>query len=541
MSGWLQHLIIVPVLLPLAVGAALVPVDENRRKIKVGFGVASTLGLVAVALALLWQADQVEGAAPSATYLLGNWPLPFGIALAVDRLSALMLLLTAVLACATLIFAAARWDRVGVHFHALFQFMLVGINGTFLTNDLFNLFVFFEVMLAASYGLLLHGSGKQRVRAGLHYVAVNLAASSVFLIGVALIYAAAGSLSMADIALRIPAMAPADTHLLETGAAILAIAFLVKSAIWPLNFWLPASYAAATPPVAAMFAIMTKVGIYVLLRLWLLLFSDQAGDSARFGGEVLLYSGLATLAVASLGMLAAQDFRRLAGFAVIASSGTVLAAIVVEGSGATAAALYYMLGSTLALAAFFLLTDLLERIRDFGANLLAVTVEMFEAEGMVLPEEEEVGMVIPAALAFLGLSFVLCTLLITGMPPLSSFIAKFALMTTVLDQFGVRAAVPLSSWLLIVLLIGSGLAGTITLLRLGIRLFWVPDSHRPPRLRLIEAAPIAGLLLCAIVVTVQAGPVMGYLQRTAEALYDAPAFATGVLSAEPVMNGEARQ
>src|SRR5690606_17391595 len=123
----LDHLIIAPILLPLLVGAALVPVDEHRRRLKVTVGLCSTFSLLAIALVLLWQADQVPGAAPSATYLLGNWSLPFGIALAADRLAALMLVLTAVLACATLMFAAARWDRVGVHFHALFQFMLVGV------------------------------------------------------------------------------------------------------------------------------------------------------------------------------------------------------------------------------------------------------------------------------------------------------------------------------------------------------------------------------------------------------------------------------
>ena len=534
MSGWLQHLIIMPILLPLLIGAALAPVDEQRRGLKLGIGLVGTVGLLVIAIALLWQADQVSGAAPSATYLLSNWPLPFGIALAADRLAALMLLLTAILACATLLFAAARWDRVGVHFHALFQFLLMGVNGAFLTNDLFNLFVFFEVMLAASYGLLLHGSGKQRVRAGLHYVAVNLAASSVFLVGVALIYAASGSLSMADIALRIPAMSPADTHLLETGAAILAVAFLVKSAIWPLNFWLPASYGAATPPVAAMFAIMTKVGIYVILRLWLLLFSDEAGASAGFGTHWLLYGGLVTLGIASLGMLAAQDFRKLAGHSVIASCGTLLAGMAIGGTGATAAMLYYLLGSTLALAAFYLLTDLLDRIRDFGADLLAVTVEAFEAEGMVLPEPEEIGVIIPAALAFLGLSFVACTLMLTGMPPLAGFVGKFALMAAALEQ-GALAEVPWSTWVLVALLILSGLAGVVALMRLGIRLFWVPEQHRTPRLRVIEAAPIAGLLLCCILLTVYAGPVLDYLQRTAEALLHGPAFAEGILSSEPVL------
>ena len=186
--------------------------------------------------------------------------------LVLDRLSALMLLLTSVLALPALIFAAAGWDRQGQHFHSLFQFLLMGLNGAFLTGDLFNLFVFFEVLLAASYGLLLHGSGPLRVRASLHYIAINLAASLLFLIGVSLIYGVTGTLNMADLAVKAAEVAEADRPLLRAGAAILGIAFLVKAAMWPLSFWLPIAYMAAAPPVAAMFAIMSKVGVYAVLR-----------------------------------------------------------------------------------------------------------------------------------------------------------------------------------------------------------------------------------------------------------------------------------
>src|SRR5690606_37070884 len=152
-------------------------------------------------------------------YLLGNWPSQFGIVLVVDRLAALMLLLTAILGCAALVFALARWHRAGSFFHPLLQFLLMGLNGAFLTGDLFNLFVFFEVFLAASYGLALHGSGHARVRTGLHYVAINLAASSVFLIGVSLIYGAAGTLNMADLAARLPLLEPRERMFLEIGAS----------------------------------------------------------------------------------------------------------------------------------------------------------------------------------------------------------------------------------------------------------------------------------------------------------------------------------
>jgi multicomponent K+:H+ antiporter subunit D len=144
----------------------------------------------------------------------------------------------------------------------------MGLYGAFLTADLFNLFVFFEVLLAASYGLLLHGSGRARVRRGLHYIAINLFASSLFLIGAAMIYGVTGTLNMADLALKIPLVPEADRGLLHAGAAILAMAFLAKAGMWPLNFWLVPAYSSASAPVAAMFAIMTKVGVYTVLRLW---------------------------------------------------------------------------------------------------------------------------------------------------------------------------------------------------------------------------------------------------------------------------------
>ena len=179
-------------------------------------------------------------------YRLGDWPAPFGIVLVLDRLSALMVLLTSILALAAVVFSLARWHRAGTHFHALFQFLLMGLNGAFLTGDLFNLFVFFELLLAASYGLVLHGSGLARVKAGLHYIAVNLVASLLFLIGVSLIYGVTGTLNMADLAARIPTIAAENRGLLEAGAGVLGVAFLLKAGMWPLCFWLPTTYAAAS-------------------------------------------------------------------------------------------------------------------------------------------------------------------------------------------------------------------------------------------------------------------------------------------------------
>ena len=270
MTGALSHLIVAPVLLPLATAALMLLLGEGRRSIKAVFNLLSTATGLGLALYLLWQLQTQETPAAFGIYLPGNWSVPFGIVLVLDQLSALMLVLTACIGLASLLYALARWHQAGVYFHVLFQLQLMGLYGAFLTADLFNLFVFFEVLLAASYGLLLHGGGAQRVRAGLHYIAVNLVASLLFLIGVAVLYGVTGTLNMADMAVKLTLVPAGDRGLLHAGAAILAIAFLAKAALWPLNFWLPAAYGAASAPVSALFAILTKVGVYAVLRLWTL-------------------------------------------------------------------------------------------------------------------------------------------------------------------------------------------------------------------------------------------------------------------------------
>ena len=304
MTFWADQLILVPILLPLLFAAALVLLSGRQQQLKFAVNLIGTVTLLVTAVTLLWFTDNEVWPNGVGVYLSGNWVAPFGISLVVDRLSALMLTLSAVIATAALVFSYRRWSRAGVHFHSLFQFLLAGINGSFMTGDLFNLFVFFEIMLAASYGLLLLGLQPNRVRASMQYVVINLIASSVFLIGVALIYASAGTLNMADLAVRAASMDDSQRLLLEVGAAVLAIAFLTKSAMWPLGFWLPTTYAAAAPPVAAMLVLMTKVGVYVILRLWMLVFAEQAEVLNAISGYALIAGGLATLAFGAIGLLA---------------------------------------------------------------------------------------------------------------------------------------------------------------------------------------------------------------------------------------------
>ena len=384
-----EHLVIAPIVVPLVAGAMLLFFDDRRRWLKAAVSVAVAVVLLAVSISLLRVAHAGDGRV--AVYLLGNWPPPFAIVLVLDRLSAMMLALTAALAIPALIFSLARWHKAGAHFHTLFLFLLMGLNGAFLTGDLFNLFVFFEVMLAASYGLVLHGSGPFRVTAGMHYIAMNLAASLLFLIGVSLIYGVTGTLNMADLAQHIPKVAEENRMMLEAGAAILGVAFLMKAGMWPLCFWLPSAYAAAAAPVAATFAIMSKVGIYVLLRLSLLFFGERAGPSAGFGSEVLLFGGMATIAFGAIGVLASRRLGQIAGFSVLVSSGTLLASISLSQTGVTAGALFYLVSSTLTMGAFFLLIELIERGQEAGANVFAVTAEAYDEREEADEEDEDVG------------------------------------------------------------------------------------------------------------------------------------------------------
>ncbi|UVL81922.1 monovalent cation/H+ antiporter subunit D [Pseudomonas sp. B21-028] len=547
------HLIAAPILLPLLTAALMLMLGEKHRALKARINLfSSLLGLGIAVLLLYWTQDQALPASIG-VYLPGNWQAPFGIVLVVDRLSALMLVLTGIIGVSALLFAMARWHGAGASFHALFQIQLMGLYGAFLTGDLFNLFVFFEVLLAASYGLLLHGSGRARVSSGLHYISINLLASSLFLIGAALIYGVTGTLNMADLALKVPLVPEADRGLLHAGAAILAVAFLAKAGMWPLNFWLVPAYSAASAPVAALFAIMTKVGVYTILRLWTLLFSGQAGASAYFGGDWLIYGGMATIVCAAIAILAAQRLERMASLSILVSAGILLSAIGFAQPNLVGAALFYLVSSTLALCALFLLAELIERSRSANdlsleddLDTLPRPLESLQPpKGTNLDDEQKavVGQVIPWTMAFLGLSFIACALLIVGMPPLSGFIGKLGLLNALLNPQGLGADTgqPVSpqAWGLLALLILSGLASLIAFSRLGIQRFWTPQERPSPLLRPFECLPIIALLGLGIALTFKAEPLLRYTQDAANALNTPEHYVMSVLGTRSVPGPDA--
>lgn len=549
----MPHLIVAPILLPLLTAACMLMLGEKHRPLKARINLISTLlGLGISVMLLLWTRQQAIPASIG-VYLPSNWEVPFGIALVVDHLSALMLVLTGIITISALLFAMARWDRAGASFHALFQIQLMGLYGAFLTADLFNLFVFFEVLLAASYGLMLHGSGKTRVSAGLHYISINLLASSLFLIGAALIYGVTGTLNMADLALKIPLVPEADRGLLHAGAAILAVAFLAKAGMWPLNFWLVPAYSSASAPVAALFAIMTKVGIYTVLRLWTLLFSGQAGASAYFAGDWLIYGGMATIVCAAIAILAAQRLERMASLSILVSAGILLSAVGFAQPNLTAAALFYLISSTLALSALFLLAELIERSRSSADLVLEDDAEPQPSltatpppRGSNLDDEQKVvvGQIIPWTMAFLGLSFIACALLIIGMPPLSGFIGKLGLLNALLNPLGLGnssdAPISTAAWSLLALLILSGLASLIAFSRMGIQRFWTPLERESPILRRIECLPIVLLLGLCVVLTFKAEPVMRYTQAAANTLNNPERYVMAVIGTRPVPSPQAK-
>lgn len=535
-----QHLLIAPLLIPLAAGTLMLFYSDSRRWLKFGIGLTSVLSLFWVSSELL---DSMKGQGAMHLYLLGNWPMPMGILLVLDRLSAMMVMLTSLLALPALLYTAAGWQGKGQHYHSLFQFLLMGLNGAFLTGDIFNLFVFFEVMLAASYGLLLHGSGPSRIKAGMHYIAINLTSSLLFLIGVALMYGVSGTLNMAEISRLLSDLRMEQRPLFLTGAGILGLAFLVKSAIWPICFWLPRTYAAASPPAAAIMAIMSKVGIYAILRLSMLFFAPGSGGIEGFGGAVLVIAGIATMIYGLFGVLAVAGLGQKNGYATIISSGTIIAAIGFSllggGEAILAAALFYMIGSTAAISAMYLLAEPLSR--EAPDDKTADTPDdpepalVWGPMGLGAVEDDDApATTLPASTVGLAISYMMLAAFLAGLPPFSGFIGKFAMISGILSEtVAANGSHPALIWVFITVLIASGLAVLISLLRFGIARFWVAPGDRIPVLAL-EIAPVMVLLTMLAVLTIQGDQAMRFAQFTARDLMLPPSYTGQVLTVSPM-------
>ena len=435
-----------PVLLPLLGAAGTLLVGRHPRTQRTVSLVVLTAVLV-VSVVLLLQADSSGPTAIS----VGGWPVPLGIVLVVDRLSALMLVVASTVALGVLWFAVGQGSADGSEetplsiFHPTFLVLIAGVSNAFLAGDLFNLYVGFEILLMASYVLLTLGGSAPRVRAGITYVVVSLTSSLIFLAAIGLIYASTGTVNMAQLATRLGELPEGMQLLLQS---MLLIAFCIKAAVFPLSAWLPDSYPTAPAPVTAVFAgLLTKVGVYAIIRTQTLLFPGGGLD------DLLMWAGLATMVMGILGAVAQTDIRRMLSFTLVSHIGYMVFGIALGTTAGLAGAIFYVAHHIAIQTSLFLVAGLIER--QGGST----SVNRLGGLAKRSP--------------LLAVLFFVPAMNLAGIPPFSGFIGKLGLL-----QAGVADGSPLA----LTVVAGGVVTSLLTLLavaRVWTRAFWRPPTQEP--------------------------------------------------------------
>jgi multicomponent Na+:H+ antiporter subunit D len=435
-----------PVLLPLLGAAGTLLVGRHPRTQRaISLGVLTVV--LAVSVVLLLEADSAGPTAIS----VGGWPVPLGIVLVVDRLSALMLVVASTVALGVLWFAVGQGSADGSEqtplsiFHPTFLVLIAGVSNAFLAGDLFNLYVGFEILLMASYVLLTLGGSAPRVRAGITYVVVSLTSSLIFLAAIALVYASTGTVTMAELAIRLGELPPGMQLLLQS---MLLIAFAIKAAVFPLSAWLPDSYPTAPAPVTAVFAgLLTKVGVYAIIRTQTLLFPGGGLD------DVLMWAGLATMVMGILGAVAQSDIRRMLSFTLVSHIGYMVFGIALGTAAGLAGAVFYVAHHIAIQTSLFLVAGLIER--QGGST----SVDRLGGLAKRSP--------------LLAVLFFVPAMNLAGVPPFSGFIGKLGLL---------QAGVADGSQLALTVVAGGVVTSLLTLLavvRVWTRAFWRPAGQEP--------------------------------------------------------------
>jgi multicomponent K+:H+ antiporter subunit D len=491
----IQHLASLPILLPMlaAIVLLLPPCGKSLPIRRIASCVMALITFTVSVLLLIHVYNTGIN-----VYAIGNWSAPFGIVLVADMLSTLLVALTSFLGLGVILYSCGGDDTKGSFFHPLVHFLVLGVNGAFLTGDLFNVFVFFEVLLIASYSLLMHGGDKQNTRAALQYVILNLVGSSVFLIGLGILYGVMGTLNIADMAQKMPLLTGDDVYLAKAGGLLLLVVFALKGALLPLHLWLPNTYASAMPVVAALFAIMTKVGVYAMLRIYTVIFGEQAGELEHMAQPWLWGLAIATIVAGAIGVMAAQDLRKLTANLVLVSVGTLVALIALQNVNASAALLYYLVHSTLVTAALFLLADLISTQRGRVADRLVA--------GRPVKQPY-----------LLGACFIIAALTVAGMPPLSGFVGKVWILKTTLNSEQALLFWPVYLLTSLVLLIALSRAGT--------SLFWEgrhkdSESAETSNANPVQVTVIVALLACSPIMVIFGGPISEYMLGAATQLHN---------------------
>ena len=490
-------LVAAPVVLPLLSAALLLVVRNHREAQRVIATTTSALALVVAAVLLA----QVSANGIQALQF-GGWAAPFGITFVADHLAAVMVLITAVMALASAIYALRDIDaeREATGYHPLVQVLLVGINGAFLTGDLFNLYVWFEVLLISSFVLLTLGGRRRQLEGGVKYVAVNLLSSMLFLASIGLVYGLTGTLNMADLALVLPTH---DRGLVTTIAVAFMVAFGIKAAVFPLFFWLPASY--HTPPIAisAFFAgMLTKVGVYALVRVFTLLFT---GDVA-YTHTILLWVGAFTMVSGVLTAAAQSDVRKILSFHIVSQIGYMITALAIFTPLALAGALFYLIHNIIAKANLFLIAGIAARqTGSFDLN--------------------RIGGLFKAA-PFLSALFLIAALGLAGIPPLSGFWAKLLV---------ILAALEAEVWWIAAVGLGVGLLTLFSMTKIWQYGYWKPapdGMRRGPAPSGFLYAPVVALAALTVVLGLWSEPLIALGDAAAAELLDPARYVEAVLGSE---------
>ena len=489
-------LVPLPIVLPLFAAALSVVVGSSRATQRF-ISIATLTAVVGIAIALLVRADESSVVTMDA----GGWPAPLGITLVVDRLSAIMLVTSSAMLLVVLVYAVGQRDVECHHagFHPIYLVLAAGVSASFITGDMFNLFVAFEMMLAASYVLLTLGGRSDQIRGGMTYVVISLVASALFITALALLYAATGSVNMADLSERIPQLSGG----VRNGFSLLFIlVFGIKAGLFPLFFWLPDSYPTAPGPVTAIFAgLLTKVGVYAIIRTQTLLFADGAQQ-----GTMLLIIGGLTMVVGVLGALAQDDLRRALSFHIVGQIGYMIFGLGLFTTAGITAVVFYIVQTILVKTNLFLVAGLIDR--HAGSSRIS------RAGG------------IARSAPIIAVFFAVPALSLAGLPPSSGFAGKFAL---------IGAGVSAEEWTIVFVALLVSLLTLFSMTKIWAGMFWgepevvpVSPDRRSGGPEIMLAATAATVVL-SIAYVVFAGPMYELAQRAGSDLLDPSVYVDAVL------------
>ncbi len=497
-------LLILPLLIPFVVAVVTLLLWE-RPAVQKWINLTGMIGILAVTVALLRRVG-AEGIQSSG---MGGWPPPFGIMLVADHLSVIMLIVSAIIGVAVSVYAIPNVDakRVNFGFYPFMNLLMVGINGAFLTGDLFNLYVWFEVMLISSFVLIVLGNTEEQLAGGIKYVVINLVSSLLFLTGIGMIYGLAGTLNMAELAVVLPNVE--QPGLVTIVAMLFVVSFGIKAALFPLFFWLPASYHTPPAAISAFFAgLLTKVGVYALIRVFTLLFTQNVG----FTHDLLLWIAGFTMVSGVLGAAIQTDFRKILSFHIVSQIGYMIMGLALFTPLALIGAVFYIVHHIIVKANLFLVSG--------AANHLQGTFSLKKLKGLY------------AAHPVLAVLFVIPAFSLAGFPPLSGFWAKLVLA---------KAGIEIGAYWIVGVAVAVGLFTMYSMSKVWVNAF-LPGTEAdeaatresastPSGLRLMYL-PIGALAAVTLMISVFAGPVYDLAERSATELMDSTAYVEAVTGHE---------